>query len=500
MKKLTLMLLCAMCAMVAAAQSGIYLRGDVNSWNAIPEWEFKETAEKGVYELKNVELWGAFKIADSAWGAVNYGASNEALEIGKSYYMWSGSNDDIQMPEKCVCETITFDKNKSTLLIVKGNGELAYPEAVYVRGNVKGLDWDFQDETTKLAKTAEEGVYEGNVTFASTNGLALWRIYEALGEDSKNSWGAGGGDMTGHNLSGKLYGGATGSVSTADGEYKIRFNMTDGSFQLTLLSVPNPLAGKEVTLTGAPTVGGVNITLESAALAEVAGSVLKYQVGEEGPALAYAEKFIITDGVRVKAWVEVEQDGQVFKSTVLDSYPFVVALAQEKASAWADVNVYSWLQTNGNKYPSGVWPGTKMTQRHEANGYVYNYYTFNGTGFSAQDGYTIDGGKLNYIFNNGSEQTGNIEKLVTSKVYTCFGKNGQDVTDGIGGDLSGVEGVGESAVSVTADKGMIRIAGTNEVAVYTLSGALVSTAAETAVPSGLYIVKAGNEVVKVVVR
>lgn len=68
MKKLTLMLLCAMCAMVAAAQSGIYLRGDVNGWDASAEWEFKETAEKGVYELKHVELWGAFKIADNAWG------------------------------------------------------------------------------------------------------------------------------------------------------------------------------------------------------------------------------------------------------------------------------------------------------------------------------------------------------------------------------------------------------------------------------------------------
>lgn len=506
MKKLTLMLLCAMCAMVAAAQSGIYLRGDVNGFNAVPEWEFKETAEKGVYELKNVELYGAFKIADVEWGQtmnVNYGASDQALEIGKSYFMWNGSANNIQMPEKCVCETITFDKNKSTLLIVKGNGEVTYPDAVYVRGNVKGFDWDFQDETTKLAMTAEEGVYEGNVTFASTNGLAYWRIYDAPGNNNANSWGAGGGDMTGHNLSGNLFCGTTGCVTTADGEYAVRFNITDGSFKLTLLSAPNPLAGKEVALSGAPTVGGVNITLESAALAEVAGCVLKYQVGEEGPALDYVEKFIITDGARVKAWAELEQDGQVFKSTVLDCYPFVVAFAQEKASAWAGVNIYSWLQTGGSKYPSGAWPGTKMTQRHEANGYVYNYYTFNGTGFSAQDGYTIDGGKLNYIFlnsNNDQEKTGNIEKQVTSKIYTCFDKNGRDVTEGIGGDLSGVEDVDESAVSIMAGKGVIRVSGAKEVAVYTVGGALVSTASDAEVPAGFYIVKADNEIVKVVVK
>ena len=74
------------------------------------------------------------------------------------------------------------------------------------------------------------------------------------------------------------------------------------------------------------------------------------------------------------------------------------------------------------------------------------------------------------------------------------------MTGGIGGDLSGVEDVDESAASVMAGKGVIRVSGAKEVAVYTVGGVLISTAAETEVPAGFYIVKAGNEVVKVVVR
>lgn len=58
--------------------SGIYLRGDMNFWNAPEEWEFVTTgvAETWILLDKYIEAETQFKVADKNWGEINLGASD----------------------------------------------------------------------------------------------------------------------------------------------------------------------------------------------------------------------------------------------------------------------------------------------------------------------------------------------------------------------------------------------------------------------------------------
>ena len=65
---------------------------------------------------------------------------------------------------------------------------------------------------------------------------------------------------------------------------------------------------------------------------------------------------------------------------------------------------------------------------------------------------------------------------------------------------SGVIGVGTDDVKVVANAGAITVSGTTDVKVYNIGGVLVSTDTYTEVPTGIYIVKAGNSTYKVVAK
>ena len=68
------------------------------------------------------------------------------------------------------------------------------------------------------------------------------------------------------------------------------------------------------------------------------------------------------------------------------------------------------------------------------------------------------------------------------------------------GKTSSVAGVDAAGVVIAAANGEIVVEGAQSVAVYTTSGALVSTDARTRVAAGLYIVRADNVVKKVIVK
>ena len=60
---------------LAWSASGIYLRGEVNSWGSPAEWEFSDEGS-GVYALYDKTLSGSFKVADASWSsACNYGSN-----------------------------------------------------------------------------------------------------------------------------------------------------------------------------------------------------------------------------------------------------------------------------------------------------------------------------------------------------------------------------------------------------------------------------------------
>ncbi len=103
----------------------IYLRGDVNSWNADEAYKFKYTGVSSfgeqMYELILTDgLAGEFKIADSSWSEVNYGA-DATIAIDSTTEVFYNSSANLK---STIAESIklTFyhnlDKTKSSWLKV----------------------------------------------------------------------------------------------------------------------------------------------------------------------------------------------------------------------------------------------------------------------------------------------------------------------------------------------------------------------------------------------
>lgn len=88
--------------------SGIFLRGEVNGWGAITDWEFSDEG-KGTYVLYDKELSGAFKVADANWSsACNYGSNGTAVMADKPYTLVLGTNDNISCGYTFDCQRIVL--------------------------------------------------------------------------------------------------------------------------------------------------------------------------------------------------------------------------------------------------------------------------------------------------------------------------------------------------------------------------------------------------------
>lgn len=99
--------------------SGIFLRGEVNGWAAITDWEFSNEGN-GTYVLYDKELSGAFKVADANWGSTcNYGSSGSAITADKAYTLSLGTSDNISCAYTYDCARIVLtitDAGASLLL------------------------------------------------------------------------------------------------------------------------------------------------------------------------------------------------------------------------------------------------------------------------------------------------------------------------------------------------------------------------------------------------
>jgi len=216
--------------------SGIYLRGEVNSWGAVSEWQFSDEGN-GNYVLYDKTLSGSFKVADANWSsACNYGSNGSSVVLDMPYALVSGTNDNIS------CGGNTFICKKIVLTIANGNATLLLQSddddsgltSVYVIGDNNG--WDYMDASGEL-KLTENNIFTGQVTMpASDDGFSHWRIYQRLGMGGV--WGAES-DLSGDNTSGTLIKGCNGSVSTAPGTYDVTFNLTTGEYSL-VKSVSTP--------------------------------------------------------------------------------------------------------------------------------------------------------------------------------------------------------------------------------------------------------------------
>lgn len=168
-KSLLFTLFTLLFALTVQAGSGIFLRGGVTNWSALPEWEFADEGN-GVYTLADKELYGPFKIGDSLWGTYNYGASSGTFKLGEPYTLaFDGGNITCSDRFKCSKITFTLTESGSATLLIEGS--IATGDEiteVFVIGNNNG--WDFNDTTGKLSATKNAGEYQGTVTMVAASG------------------------------------------------------------------------------------------------------------------------------------------------------------------------------------------------------------------------------------------------------------------------------------------------------------------------------------------
>ena len=211
--------------------SGIYLRGEVNSWGAVTDWEFSDEGN-GTYVLYGKTLSGAFKVADANWSsACNYGSNGSSVQMGVPYSLVLGTNDNISCGGNTyMCKRIilTINNGTATLLLESDDDDTGLT-SVYVIGDNNG--WNYMDASGKL-DLVEGKTFKGQVTMPAVgDGYSHWRIYQRLGMGGV--WGAES-DLTGNNTAGTLIKGAEGKVSTAPGTYDVTFNLATGEYSLEL--------------------------------------------------------------------------------------------------------------------------------------------------------------------------------------------------------------------------------------------------------------------------
>lgn len=142
--------------------TGIYIRGGMNDWDTDPAYEFKTTTEADVYTLDYVDIPAGveFKIADKAWGTVNFGEGKDPIEMGKKValaYNNDSHNISFTKPFK---GSITIWVNGKTLSVLFEPAEADTPgvaSGIYLRGGMNGWGADaaYEFKTTDVKNVWE---------------------------------------------------------------------------------------------------------------------------------------------------------------------------------------------------------------------------------------------------------------------------------------------------------------------------------------------------------
>lgn len=126
----------------------------------------------------------------------------------------------------------------------------------------------------------------------------------------------------------------------------------------------------------------------------------------------------------------------------------------------------------------------------------------NGVHYAGKIALDLDGDAVDLQGNpgHGNDLTLIAEDDVASVILTVAKVGDKWTVKAATGKTSSVAGVDAAGVVIAAANGEIVVEGAQSVAVYTTSGALVSTDVRTRVAAGLYIVRADNVVKKVIVK
>lgn len=140
----------------------------------------------------------------------------------------------------------------------------------------------------------------------------------------------------------------------------------------------------------------------------------------------------------------------------------------QKPASWSKINIYAWVETQ----ITNAWPGNALTETRTVDGAEWYYYNFGS-----------DNAEINVIFNDGTNQTVDIEGVgYGAHYYTLNGTSGKSITVtevDKSGAVSSVS-AGKAVVYPNPTSDVLRVSadkGVKAFEVYTIGGAKVAQSA-----------------------
>lgn len=205
-----------------------------------------------------------------------------------------------------------------------------------------------------------------------------------------------------------------------------------------------------------------------------------------------ANNMKITDAADYdKITLTVKKEGETWKLKIVGEKTDKVQITGE-FNGWSQVDMVS--------NPNGTY-----TYEVEENMVALSEgfcIVINGVHYAGKIALDLDGDAVDLQGNpgHGNDLTLIAEGDVASVILTVAKVGDKWTVKAATGKTSSVAGLDAAGVVIAAANGEIVVEGAQSVAVYTTSGALVSTDARTRVAAGLYIVRADNVVKKVIVK
>ena len=205
-----------------------------------------------------------------------------------------------------------------------------------------------------------------------------------------------------------------------------------------------------------------------------------------------ANNMKITDAADYdKITLTVKKEGETWKLKI-------VGVKTDKVQITGEFN--GWSQVDMVSNPNGTY-----TYEVEENMVALSEgfcIVVNGVHYAGNIALDLDGDAVDLQGNpgHGNDLTLIAEGDVASVILTVAKVGDKWTVKAATGKTSSVAGVDAAGVVIAAANGEIVVDGAQSVAVYTTSGALVSTDVRTRVAAGLYIVRADNVVKKVIVK
>jgi len=205
-----------------------------------------------------------------------------------------------------------------------------------------------------------------------------------------------------------------------------------------------------------------------------------------------ANNMKITDAADYdKITLTVKKEGETWKLKI-------VGVKTDKVQITGEFN--GWSQVDMVSNPNGTY--TYEVEENMAALSEGFCILINGVHYAGNIALDLDGDAVDLKDNPvpGNNLTLIAEGDVASVILTVAKVGDKWTVKAATGKTSSVAGVDAAGVVIAAANGEIVVEGAQSVAVYTTSGALVSTDARTRVAAGLYIVRADNVVKKVIVK